>query len=173
MSILRKMLIGIGMALAVINGSTVFAFGTIHFTGEITEQACTVDSSSKDLHVDLGKISSKNLSVQGELAGLKDFTIKLTDCPENSAVTVRFGGNRDPNDQDLLAINSVEGAAKNVGIAIFEKDAVSQIKLYDDSKEIIFTSANIDLDYTARYKATGVVTAGSANSSAVYSVQYQ
>ncbi|MEX6280678.1 hypothetical protein AB6F58_19440 [Providencia hangzhouensis] len=29
------------------------------------------------------------------MAGLKDFTIKLVDCPTNSKVTVRFGGTRD------------------------------------------------------------------------------
>ncbi|MEY0133865.1 hypothetical protein AB7V66_22065, partial [Providencia rettgeri] len=44
--------------------------------------------------------------------------------------------------------------------------------LFEDSKQIEFDGTTVDLDYVARYKATGVVTAGPANSSAVYSIQY-
>lgn len=103
---------------------------------------------------------------------MKDFTIKLVDCPANSKVTVRFGGTRDTADRDILAINQGAGVANNVGIALFEKDATTQIKLFDDSKQIEFDGATVDLDYVARYKATGAATAGPANSSAVYSIQY-
>ncbi|EPL9568027.1 fimbrial protein [Providencia rettgeri] len=172
MSILKKSLTVIGVALAVTSASTAFASGTINFTGEITDIACTVDSNSKNLNVDLGKVSSKSLAAQGEVAGLKDFTIKLIDCPANSKVTVRFGGTRDTADRDILAINQAAGVAKNVGIALFEKDATTQIKLFEDSKEVEFDGATVDLDYVARYKATGAATAGPANSSAVYSIQY-
>ncbi|GAB1440373.1 fimbrial protein [Providencia sp.] len=173
MSILKKSLTVLGVALAVTSASTVFASGTINFTGEITDIACTVDSNSKNLNVDLGKVSSKSLAAQGEVAGLKDFTIKLVDCPANSKVTVRFGGTRDTADRDILAINQGAGVATNVGIALFEKDATTQIKLFEDSKEVDFNGATVDLDYVARYKATGAATAGQANSSAVYSIQYQ
>ncbi len=173
MSILKKSLIVLGITLTVTAVPTVFASGTIQFTGEITDQACTVDSNSKNLNVDLGKVSSKSLAAQGEVAGLKDFSIKLIDCPANSKVTVRFGGSRDIADRDILAINQITGAATNVGIALYEKDAVTPIKLYEDSKDVTFTGATVDLDYVARYKATGAATAGLANSSAVYSIQYQ
>lgn len=172
MSILKKSLAVIGVALAVTSAPTVFASGTINFSGEITDIACTVDSNSKNLNVDLGKVSAKSLAAQGEVAGLKDFTIKLVDCPANSKITVRFGGTRDTADRDILAINQGIGVANNVGIALFEKDATTQIKLFDDSKLIEFDGATVDLDYVARYKATGAATAGPANSSAVYNIQY-
>lgn len=172
MSILKKSLTIIGVTLAVTSTPTVFASGTINFTGEITDIACTVDSNSKNLNVDLGKVSAKSLAVQGEVAGLKNFTIKLVDCPTNSKVTVRFGGTRDTADNDILAINQAVGVANNVGVALFEKDAITQIKLFEDSKQIEFDGTTVDLDYVARYKATGVVIAGPANSSAVYSIQY-
>ncbi|MEX6247363.1 fimbrial protein [Providencia hangzhouensis] len=63
------------------------------------------------------------------MAGLKDFTIKLVDCPTNSKVTVRFGGTRDTADNDILAINQAVGVANNVGVALFEKDAITQINV--------------------------------------------
>ncbi|MEX6397333.1 fimbrial protein [Providencia hangzhouensis] len=60
MSILKKSLTIIGVTLAVTSTPTVFASGTINFTGEITDIACTVDSNSKNLNVDLGKVSAKS-----------------------------------------------------------------------------------------------------------------
>ncbi|ENU1227412.1 MULTISPECIES: fimbrial protein [Providencia] len=172
MSILKKSLTVIGIALAVTSAPIVFASGTINFTGEITDIACTVDSNSKNLNVDLGKVSVKSLATQGEVAGLKDFTIKLVDCPANSKVTVQFSGTRDTSDRDILAINQAAGVANNVGIALFEKDATTQIKLFENSKQVELNGSTVDLDYVARYKATGVATAGPVNSSAVYSIQY-
>ncbi|WP_321158367.1 fimbrial protein, partial [Providencia stuartii] len=176
MSILKKSLVTLGVALAVTTSPAVFASGTIEFTGEITDLACAVDSSSQNLTVDLGKVSSKSLATAGQVAGLKDFTIKLIDCPANAKVTVRFGGTRDNNDRDILQIAQTTGQATQVGIALFEKDATTQIKLFDDSKLVEFTNAagdSVELDYVARYKATGTATAGSANGTAIYSIQYQ
>ncbi|MEX6280677.1 fimbrial protein [Providencia hangzhouensis] len=77
-----------------------------------------------------------------------------------------------PPDNDILAINQAVGVANNLGVALFEKDAITQIKLFEDSKQIEFDGTTVSLDYVARYKATGVVTSGPANSSAVYSIQY-
>ncbi|HCH51882.1 MAG TPA: type 1 fimbrial protein [Proteus sp.] len=173
MSKLNKSLYLLGMSLSLLSAPAAFASGTINFTGEITDQACTVDSTSKNLTVDLGKVSSKSLATKGEVAGLKDFTIKLVDCPVDTTVAVRFGGTRDAIDSDILAIDTVAGGASNVGIALFEKDAVSQINLYADSKEVIIPGTEINLDYVARYKATAKATPGPANSSAVYSIQYK
>ncbi|MFJ5689605.1 fimbrial protein [Providencia stuartii] len=164
------------MALAVTTAPAVFASGTIDFTGEITDSACAVDSSSQNLTVDLGKVSVKSLAAAGQIAGLKDFTIKLIDCPENAKVAVRFGGSRDNDDRDILQIAQAGGHATKVGIALFEKDATTQIKLFEDSKLVEFKNAagdSVELNYVARYKATGAATAGKADGTAVYSIQYQ
>ena len=162
MSKLNKSLCALGVTLSIFSAPAALASGTINFTGEITDQACTVDGSSKNLTVDLGKV-----------AGLKDFTIKLIDCPVDTTVAVRFGGTRDASDRDILAIDQVSGGATNVGIALFEKVAVSQIRLYDDSQDVQITGTEINLDYVARYKATDAATPGPANGSAVYSIQYK
>lgn len=37
-------------------GNAVANDGTIHFTGSITDQTCTVDSGSQNLNVDLGNV---------------------------------------------------------------------------------------------------------------------
>lgn len=173
MHILNKSLTLLGLTLAITMSPTVFASGVINFTGEITEQACTVDSQSRNLNVDLGRVSTKSLSSAGEMAGLTNFTIKLVDCPEDTKVTVNFGGNRDSVDQDILALHHGAGTAKNVGIALYERNATSQIKLYEDSKEVALAGKSAELEYVAAFKATGAATAGQANSSAVYSIQYQ
>ncbi|HHR6078092.1 TPA: fimbrial protein [Providencia alcalifaciens] len=173
MHILNKSLTLLGLSLTITMAPTVFASGVINFTGEITEQACTVDSQSRNLNVDLGRVSTKSLSSAGEMAGLTNFTIKLVDCPEDTKVTVNFGGNRDAVDQNILALHHGAGTAKNVGIALYEKNATSQIKLYEDSKEVALAGKSAELEYVAAFKATGAATAGQANSSAVYSIQYQ
>ncbi|MTC60936.1 fimbrial protein [Providencia rustigianii] len=173
MCILNKILMVIGISVTMVMNTVAFASGTINFTGEITEKACTVDSQSRNLNIDLGTVSTKSLSAQGKVAGLNNFMIKLVDCPEDSKVTVKFGGTRDTADHDLLALNQGDGTAKNVGIALYEKDAVSQIKLYQDTKEVTVKGGAVDLEYVALYKATGAATAGQANSSTVYSIQYQ
>lgn len=47
MSKLNKSLYLLGMSFSLLSAPAAFASGTINFTGEITDQACTVDSSSK------------------------------------------------------------------------------------------------------------------------------
>ncbi|MEX6005962.1 fimbrial protein [Providencia vermicola] len=59
MSILKKSLVTLGVALAVTTSPAVFASGTIEFTGEITDLACAVDSSSQNLTVDLVRYHQK------------------------------------------------------------------------------------------------------------------
>ncbi len=47
---------------------------------------------------------------------------------------------------------------------------------FEDSKLVEFKNAagdSVELNYVARYKATGAATAGKADGTAVYSIQYQ
>lgn len=173
MRILNKKFNLLVVSLSMVIVSTAYASGVINFTGEITEQACTVDSKSRNLNVDLGRVSTKSLSSQGEVAGVTNFIIKLVDCPDDTKVTVNFAGTRDAVDHNILAVHEGNGMAKNIGIALYEKNAVTPIKLYEDSQEVALDGTSAELEYVAAYKATGVATAGKANGSAVYSIQYQ
>ncbi|CAG9415574.1 TPA: fimbrial protein [Providencia alcalifaciens] len=173
MHIFNKILNILGINLAMLTVPTVLASGVINFTGEITEQACTVDSKSRNLNVDLGRVSTRSLSSQGEVAGVTNFIIKLVDCPDDTKVTVNFAGTRDSVDHHILALHQGNGMAKNVGVALYEKNAVTPIKLYENTKEVELDGDSVELEYVAAYKATGVATAGQANSSAVYSIKYQ
>lgn len=107
MHIFNKILNILGINLAMLTVPTVLASGVINFTGEITEQACTVDSKSRNLNVDLGRVSTRSLSSQGEVAGVTNFIIKLVDCPDDTKVTVNFAGTRDSVDHHILALHQV------------------------------------------------------------------
>ncbi len=70
---------------AVICGSVISAAnaadGTINFTGEIIDSACTVSTTSADQTVVLGTVSNKAFSAAGDTAAATAFQIDLTDCP--------------------------------------------------------------------------------------------
>ena len=59
-------------------GNAVANDGTIHFTGSITDQTCTVDSGSQNLNVDLGNVGQTALNgAAGMKASPTRFTLNL------------------------------------------------------------------------------------------------
>lgn len=174
---LNKSLIalGLGLGFSVIAAQSAFAAGTVNFTGRVIAEGCTINSESKVLDVLLGDVSAKELTTAGELAGGEQFVIELENCTPDTTVAVRFTGANDDNDADILAVTPGNGAATNVGIALFEEDGTTQVNLDQDSARITLPTGatELSLPYVARYKATGQATPGPANGTVAYSLQYQ
>ncbi|WP_237723704.1 fimbrial protein, partial [Cronobacter sakazakii] len=80
---MKKIVIAAGFAaIASMSATSAMAFdGTVKFTGEILDQACTVDiGTDNTLTVDLGKVSKTAFTGVGTDASTTKFTIKLKDC---------------------------------------------------------------------------------------------
>ncbi|VWD19064.1 fimbrial protein [Burkholderia lata] len=156
------------------------ADGTITITGEITAQTCTIsgDGGGKDFTVSLPTVSTSSLATSGATAGRKPFRIALSNCSPNS-------GNASVYFEPGLTVNATtgqlknnSGTATNVEVGLLNKDS-SNIKLgaaqaQQNSQTVPIAGGAATLDYYAQYVATGgAATAGTVNTSVMYSVSYQ
>ncbi|EBF0111962.1 type 1 fimbrial protein [Salmonella enterica subsp. enterica] len=156
-------------------GSAVAADGTIHFTGSISDQTCTVDSNIQGLNVDLGKVAQTALNGEaGMKASPTRFTLTLTDCPDTvTGANVKFDGTSDGVNQNLLALDSGTGIATGVGIEIADKNG-TPIPLHTTSTDYTLGSGSNSLDFVARYVSTGTaVTTGTANGTSQFTINYK
>lgn len=175
---MKKNIIVIALSVAAgLSASNVFASaGTVNFTGEILDAACTVDVASQNQTVALGSYNKSEFADTGDVTAAKKFTIVLKDCPSAVAdAHVRFDGTPETTDSTLLAIDStVSGAATNVAINLMSADMV-QLPLHGENgyNYVLSSTEDNDLDFYAQYKSTAaVVTPGPANSVANFSVIY-
>lgn len=164
-------------ATAVLAASNAFAAaGTVNFTGEILDAACTVDVASQNQTVVLGSYNKSEFTAAGDKTAAKKFDIVLKDCPETvTSAHVRFDGQPEATDSNLLAIDSsASGAATGVAINLMTADK-AQLPLHGDNGYSYTLSSTADntLDFYAQYQSTAAaVTAGPANSVANFSVVY-
>lgn len=170
----------IALSIMIVSSSTLSvanaADGTINFTGNIIDPACTVNPASASQTIALGTVSSNALATSGATAAPTAFSIALTDCAVAGNVSVKFDGTHNTSNPDLLAITSGAGVATNVGIALYEQDGTTQIPLNTASaaKPIVGSSptGTATLNYIAKYMATGQSTAGIADGVTQFSVIY-
>lgn len=153
--------------------------GTVHFTGELVNAACAVDTESQDQYVDLGQWRTARLAKAGDMTDRVPFMIKFVECDTDVATTVQisFNGQVDANNSKLLAVSATGGnqtVAQNVGIEI--QDEHSVILPPDNaslSTPFTLIDGNNAVKFFARYVATGATKAGQANADATFRVVYQ
>lgn len=157
------------------------ADGTIRFTGSIEETACKVDASSGDVPVSLGKWGTASLASAGATTSPQTFQLKFTGCTTGT-YALRLEGNTvaaTGENANLIALDpaGTGKTATNVGIQVTGSD--DKIVPVNSSLADGFTFAVAEgdtstvLDLKAYYKATGVATAGAANASVGFSVEYK
>lgn len=175
---LVAMLITTATGLGMMSGANA-ADGTIHFTGAIIADACTVDADSQDMTVNLGSVSSTAFGAAGDKASPTRFTINLGSCPTTlTSASVKFDGVADSANNDLLQLDASADPtddASGVGIEISDNTGTA-IPLFTASKEypIDATTNSASMDFTARYVATAAtVNAGAANATSQFTVNYQ
>ncbi|CNG96668.1 putative mannose-resistant/Proteus-like fimbrial protein [Yersinia aldovae] len=152
------------------------ADGTINFTGNIIEQACDITSGVAGTQtVNLGNIAKSNLSGAGKTSGSTKFSIVLADCPVDfipTSVSVKFDGTSVAADTSLLALTAGQ-TATGVGVQILEADGNTPVPLRTASvQQTLVSGGTTTLDFVARYKAVAVATAGTANASTTFVVDY-
>lgn len=173
---MKKTLIALALISAPVLMSTANAAdGSINFTGNITDAACTVDTNSASQTVTLGNVSSAAFNAVGSTAAPTKFDIKLTNCPETvTSAAVKFDGTINATNSDLLSVSS-DSTATGVGIAIYEANSSTQVPMLTSSasQTIDSTLATNTLSFVAKYMATAAtVTAGSANAVTDFTIIY-
>ncbi|MDR5838482.1 fimbrial protein [Caballeronia sp. LZ034LL] len=158
--------------------------GTIQFNGELIAGTCDTDvngGGSADGTVALPKVQTRDLTgATGKItAGDTSYKIALKNCTpvsghSKASVFYQAGATVDPVDGRLIV---QPGGAENVKLELLNQDG-TQIKVgyssdLQNSKPVDISSGQATLYYIARYYATGQTSAGAANSSVVYSINYQ
>ncbi|CAI1567657.1 fimbrial protein BcfF [Serratia quinivorans] len=142
---------------------------TVNIKGSVLNVSCNVNNNSVD--VDLGTIVAQQYETAGIASDPKDVAIDLTGCSNTSTVTASFSGVADSTDPDLLAINSGSGAASNLAIQIL--DSTSNPVALGDTIDFPVTDSAATVEFKLRYKSTGTVTAGNADSTLNVDFAYQ
>lgn len=154
---------------------TFAADGTVHFAGELTDDACTVSTATNDQTVVLGNIPSAIFGAAGDKSTAVDFSIDLSNCPASVLeVLTKFDGVSDAANTSLLSLDT-GATATGVGIEIAEQDG-TPIPLHTASKTyaVDATAHTVTLPYVARYVATtATVGAGTANGTSQFTLNYQ
>ncbi len=157
--------------------STTVAGGTVHFTGEVVDAACTVDTGSQDQTVPLGQVKAASLAASGDVANPTQFNITLDDCSTEVAQTaaVSFTGAADSTDPTALSVSSITTpgiAATNVGIQILSNGKVMTPDGTSTSDPVTLIDGTNTIPLTAQFVAMGQATAGAADADATFNVTY-
>ncbi|EJR2485027.1 fimbrial protein [Salmonella enterica] len=151
--------------------------GTVHITGLIKQNACTVTTDSID--VTLQDEFASLFTAAGQTAGDKDFTIELENCDANiySSVQARFEGTLDGTDATIL--KNEGGNATNIGVQILDKTDTTMTfnDLQAWSAPVNLPTAEgvteLSMPFTARYISTAVpVKSGTVDATATFYLQY-
>lgn len=143
----------------------------ISLHGNIIAPACTISEGDDNQTIPLGDWPVKNFN--GSNGGVKTqpvyFGIALTDCTTSAAELV-FSGKQDSSSAELLALDS-DSTAKNVAIEILDAEK-NRVALNQTVSTTIDSSGNGAYSFYANYISTGVVSAGSANGTVTFIINY-
>ncbi|CAI1724778.1 TPA: type 1 fimbrial major subunit FimA [Serratia fonticola] len=161
--------------------STTVNGGTVHFTGQIVNAACSVSADSMDQTVTMGQFRTAKFAAVGDRSGLVPFKIKLSDCDTSvsTKASVSFSGAADTTDATLLSISNISGgtAGSASGLGIEISDSKGTVLSPDgatfSAASILADGTNV-LAFNARYKATkAAVTPGQADADVTFGLKYE
>ncbi|HGF6561725.1 type 1 fimbrial protein [Providencia sp. PROV188] len=156
-----------------ISASVMAENGVITFNGEITATTCDISSSegSKDFTVTLPKVSTTALANAGDIAGVTQFDLLLSNCTSNVAVAANFE-NTTNTDTSNGNLNPTQGPA---GVQIRLADAAGTQAVVNGgvAGQTTIVSGSATLPFQAYYFAkTPVTNAGVVVAQVNYSITY-
>ncbi|MFP2516973.1 fimbrial protein [Buttiauxella agrestis] len=152
--------------------------GTVTFTGELTDETCTVDPTSKDIKVVLPTIGTETLAAAGAQGGSTTFPIKVTDCPVGvTEIAAHFEAidqtKYNPATGNLINQDPAPDAATNVEVRLFETDGtVLPVGSTGSSFPVDETTNTGTMTYMGAYYATGATTVGTVTAVVQYTLAY-
>ena len=166
--------------------------GIVHFRGEVVDTTCEVTSDTAGQTVNIGKVGKTAFTGIDSTASVKDFHIRLDNCPTTyTQAAVRFDGTEDKDTigKGYLAIGTpVAGetgtdgtftggetavAATGVAIKLYNLKDDTAVPLYGNSAYSPITAGTADLGFKAKYVQTlATVTPGTANADSQFTIEY-
>lgn len=161
-------------ALVGVSASALANDGTINFTGEVIDTACTVDiGANNTMEVALGKVAKSAFTGVDSTASATEFDLKLKDCPaEVTSAVVKFDGLNYEGDNETLALTDEEGVATGVGIQLKDASQTLVPLFAASSKYDLVTGENTLPFYASYVQKEADVTAGKANSTVQFTLNY-
>lgn len=154
---------------------------TTYLLGEgitIITPSCTVDTGSRNISVQFGKVPQSNFKGKGTTTGDRNFNIKLNcRAGQNAQNTVylRMDATKDPAGDDgvIRITQGGAGTATGVGIQVIDGQKVP-VKYGEEALVGPSKDGDYVLPYTARYFQTGnAVTPGRADGTATFTLDYK
>ena len=171
----KTLLAATALVLSASATSAYAASGTVEFTGEIYQSACTVTTATKDQTVNIGRYPTSAFPAIGATSGAKAFTIDLENC-EPGDYTLRFDGPMVAGHSDLLSVS----VAKGVGIEILDNEEKTfPIGQTVSATDLAYVTIPADgetatFNLKARYRSfEDSVTEGEANASTSFTIEYR
>lgn len=107
------------VALSIGNASAATASSAeakVEITGEITAATCQAGwDVTKNIQVDLGKVSADKMTTPGDIGAIKPFVLSLTGCSGVNTISVTAQGTPDATESSDFANTLKDGAA---GVAV-------------------------------------------------------
>lgn len=153
------------------------ADSSIEVKARLLDNTCEVDIGSRNLTIDLLDIASKQFFIVGKESLIVPFTIDFSRCSFNTrSVKIKFIGNPDSNNSELLATASGTDMADGIGIQIMDNH-YSRIPINT------FQGSYIPLDasslsnrlqyYTNMVSTKPSITPGKVRSSATFVLEFE
>lgn len=172
---MKKVMIAAALA-SLISGSAMAEHGgTIHFTGLISENGCSVNTQTTDSFVDLGTVQKSVFTAANQAAGQrKSFNIELQNCPASvTTAQVTFKGPEDSAAPGVLALDGATSVATGVGIQLYEGQTPLALNTASSTHTVSATSHDATLQFVADYISTAAtVTAGEADANTEFDLTY-
>ncbi|MDH1612397.1 fimbrial protein [Klebsiella aerogenes] len=179
---MKKLMIIAAMAAAgFVGASQAASTGTITFNGEVTATTCdaNVDGQGPDATIILPTVGSNQLAVAGDTAGRTGFNIGLSNCAGTLQTASAFF--EAGNTVDLVSgrLKNTGGDAQNVSLQLREMNSNESVIVAGNSNQTAnatyydISTGSADMPYSVEYFADDAVTAGTVNSSVIYSIQYK
>lgn len=148
----------------------------VNINGAIAANGCMVSFASQQMTVDFGKVATKQFYASGIPWGKQKFVIGLERCGGDArAVRVSFQGAVDTDNPNLLQLIQGDSFAKGLAIEILDVTGASiPINTQASASLISQVEGNNNLLFYAQYRSTtSTVTAGPANATANFVLEYQ
>lgn len=153
--------------------SDISTVGKVHFYGAVVNSSCSIDTQSFDQSVMMGQVRTGSFLGPGSWAEPVTFWIKLENCATSTSesASVTFNGLADLKDPQVFQAGFGSGAAKGVGIGIFDMRGNQVIPDSQPLAKMPLIAGENTLLFTARYRSVSMpVTAGDASAAVTFSV---
>ncbi|OWY28692.1 fimbrial protein [Herbaspirillum robiniae] len=150
---------------------------TINFTGNITDQTCTISNATGGaLNVAMPSVSASQFKAVGDVGGATPFQVTLTNCPATVtkvAGLFELGPNVDTTTGNLKIATATAGKAANVQVQLLDSTGAKVRADGGKTPSVNISSGGATINMFSQYYATAAtVTAGKTDTSVGFTVVY-